>query len=48
MAHRLFCSLLLTAALATPDYAAADEPFVPGTGVKVKQVGYFFVDPLWG
>jgi hypothetical protein len=48
MAHRLFCSLLLAAALATPDFAVADEPFVPGTGVKVQQVGDDFEDPRWG
>ncbi len=45
---RLFClSLLTLTALGLTRRSYADEPFVPGTGVKVKQVGDDFEDPQW-
>ncbi|MCG8451287.1 MAG: hypothetical protein MI725_17115 [Pirellulales bacterium] len=49
MTHLLSLSTLLVGlSLFSLQGAAADEPFVPGTGVKVKQVGDNFEDPRWG
>jgi len=48
MARHLSCSLLMAVAFVATDHARADEPFVPGTGVKVVQVGDDFEDPRWG
>ena len=47
MTHRLALSLLLAIGLVTSESAAADEPFVPGAGVKVRQSGDNFEDPRW-
>jgi len=47
MAPRNCCFLLLAAAIVASPSARADDPFVPGTGVKVEQVGDDFEDPRW-
>ncbi len=46
--HLRFCVCLTTALLSACHAACADEPFVPGSGVKVKQSGDDFEDPNWG
>ena len=48
MTHRLFLGTILLGAVASATHLCADEPFVPSTGVKVRQVGDDFEDPNWG
>lgn len=45
MSRYLFACTI--ACLLISDSTAADEPFVPGTGVRVPQVGDDFEDPSW-
>ncbi|NOY41968.1 MAG: hypothetical protein GXP26_09040 [Planctomycetes bacterium] len=42
-----FWTILFSTAVSAP-HSFADEPFVPGTGVKVARVGDDFEDPDWG
>jgi len=45
---RLVClSTLILTVLGLTARLSADEPFIPGSGVKVKQVGDDFEDPKW-
>ncbi len=48
MTSRLSLAIFLLAALIAATPLSADEPFVPGTGVKVDRVGDDFEDLEWG